>query len=156
MDILGFKKIMFIITCIEILIGSNLYFMVNIGIIYIIEILFTASCIGGTFAIITPGFIKVFGLYVGPELYGLTGISIGIANLLGPFLTMILNEGDYSFLIAFLIGVAFCIIKLVVLFFFDENQKMYDDVDKNKKDMNFELTNNSSNEDSDNENFEKN
>ena len=74
MDKFGFKKLMFIITIIEIIVGSSFYFIVKFEIIYIIKLLLVALCIGGTFTILTPIFVKIFGLFVGPELYRLTGI----------------------------------------------------------------------------------
>ena len=143
MDKFGFKKLMFIITIIEITVGSSFYFIVKFEIIYIIELLLVALCIGGTFTILTPIFVKIFGLFVGPELYGLTGISIGISNLLGPVLMKIISGNDYSFLIIFLIGTGFCIIKLIVVIFFDENQKMYDDINDIKKNIDVEMINDS-------------
>ena len=48
-----------------------------------------------------------------------------------------------SFLIMFLIGTGFCIIKLIVLIFFDENNKMYNDINDIKKNIDMEMTDNS-------------
>jgi MFS family permease len=144
MDKFGFKKLMYIITIIEIIVGSSLYFIVEFGILFIIELILVSLCIGGTFTILTPIFIQIFGLYVGPELYGLTGISIGISNISGPLLMRIFPGKNSSFLIMFLIGTGFCIIKLIVLIFFDENNKMYNDnIDDIKKNIDMEMTDNS-------------
>jgi len=141
---------MYIITGIEIIVGISFYFIVKIEIIYIIELLLIALCIGGTFAILTPIFINVFGLFVGPELYGLTGISIGFSNVLGPFLLELFSEDNSSFLIIFLIGTGLCIIKLIVLIFFDENKKMYNDIDDFTKNIDMQMISNDSINDDEN------
>jgi len=144
MDKFGFKKLMFIITIIEIIVGSSLYFIIEFGILFIIELILVSLCIGGTFTILTPIFIQIFGLYVGPELYGLTGISIGISNISGPLLMRLFSSGENSsFLIMFLIGTGFCVIKLIVLIFFDENNKKYNDINDIKKNIDMEMTDNS-------------
>lgn len=144
MDKFGFKKLMFIITIIEIIVGSSLYFIIEFGILFIIELILVSLCIGGTFTILTPIFIQIFGLYVGPELYGLTGISIGISNISGPLLMGLFSSGESSsFLIMFLIGTGFCVIKLIVLIFFDENNKKYNDINDIKKNIDMEMTDNS-------------
>ena len=125
MDKFGFKKLMFIITILEIIIGSTLYFIVDYKDIYILELLFVASCIGGTYTILAPTFVKIFSLYIGTELYGITGISIGLSNIIGPLFMQLLTEENKSYLIIFLTGVGLCLIKLIILIFFDENKKMY-------------------------------
>ena len=141
LDKFKFKKIMIVITIIEIIVGSTIYFMVEYQIIYIIELLFVALCIGGSFSIIIPAFIDIFGLIIGPELYGLSLIFISIANLLGPILITLIGKAEYSYLIIFSFGAGLCIIKLIVLFFFDENQKMFDDADNIKKKIDIEMSN---------------
>ena len=137
MDLFGFKVLMFIITFIEILIACTLYFSVNSPIIYIISILLISACIGGHFSILSPVFNKIFGLEKGPEMYGLTGNFIGIASISGPIMTNFLLEDKPDFLIVFLVGGALCIVKLVVLIFFNEDDKfkysLIDDLMKDGK-----------------------
>ena len=121
MDKFGFKILMFIITGIEITISITLYFSVNIGFLYIISVLLISACIGGHFSILSPVFNKIFGLEKGPEMYGLTGNFIGVASISGPLMTNFILNDEGDFLIVFLIGGVLCVIKLIVLFFFDEN-----------------------------------
>ena len=121
MDKFGFKVLMFIITGIEIAISISLYFTVKITILYILSILLISACIGGHFSILSPVFNKIFGMERGPEMYGLTGIFIGVASICGPLMTKFLLNDPGDFLAVFLIGGALCVIKLIVLFFFDEN-----------------------------------
>ena len=123
MDKFGFKALMFIITSIEILIASTLYFSVFNPILYIISILLISACIGGHFSILSPVFNKIFGLEKGPEMYGLTGNFIGIASISGPIMTNFLLKEKPDFLIVFLVGGALCVVKLVVLIFFKEDDQ---------------------------------
>ena len=116
---------MYLITIIEILIGSSIYFIVKFKEIYMIELLLTAICIGGSYVILAPTFVKIFSLSIGPELYGITGISIGVANIMGPVFIEFFSADNISFLTLFFIGVGSCIVKIIDLFFFDENIRLY-------------------------------
>lgn len=123
MDKFGFKILMFVITVIEMIIAATLYFSVQYPVIYVISILLIAACIGCHFSILSPCFNKIFGLEVGPEMYGLTGNFIGIASICGPIMTKFIIKEKSDYLYAFLVGGTFCMIKIFVLFFFDENDK---------------------------------
>ena len=116
---------MYLITIIEILIGSSIYFIVKFKEIYMIELLLTAICIGGSYVILAPTFVKIFSLSIGPELYGITGISIGVANIMGPVFIEFFSADNISFLTLFFIGVGSYIVKIIDLFFFDENIRIY-------------------------------
>ena len=123
MDKLGFKTLMFIITIIEVTVGSTLYFMVEYEAIFVIEVLLIGACIGGNFVILAPTFKKIFGLQIGPELYGITGNFIGFASLCGPLMTNFILKTKKDFLIVFLIGGGLCMIKLYFTLMFDEDDK---------------------------------
>ena len=126
MDKFGFKVLMFVITGIEIAIGTSLYFSINVAALYISSVLLISACIGGHFAILSPVFNKIFGL----EMYGITGNFIGVASICGPILTNFILHEKSDFLIVFLVGAGLCVIKLVVLIFFDENDKyIYDSIE---------------------------
>ena len=130
MDLFGFKVLMFIITGIEILIASTFYFFAKYALLYIISVLLVSACIGGHFAILSPVFNKIFGLERGPEMYGVTGNFIGIASICGPIFTnFILNETS-DFFVVFSVGGGLCVLKFIILIFFDENDKYkYNKVD---------------------------
>ena len=139
MDKFGFKVLMFIITAIEIIISATLYFSVQIEALYIISVLLISACLGGHFAILSPVFNKVFGLEKEPEMYGLTGNFIGIASVSGPLMSNFILKEKKDFLIVFLIGGALCVVKFVVLIFFNENvkfkyKKSDDNLIENEKD----------------------
>jgi MFS family permease len=140
LDKLKFKKLMFLITILEIIVGFSLYFIVKIEVIYIIELLLVAICIGGSLSILSPTFVEIYGLFLGPEIYGLTGISISLSGLLGPVLISLMAKFEYNYLYTFLIGGGLCVIKLIALILFDENEKMYDDNNDAQKKINYEMT----------------
>ena len=123
LDKYGFKLLMTIITFIEITVGTCLYFMVKIYPVYIILVLFAASCIGGNFCILTPVFNQIFGLEMGPEVYAVTSIAIGTANICGPLIVNLFLKENSDFLYAFLLGATLSVIKLCVLVFFDDDEK---------------------------------
>ena len=122
MDKFGFKTLMFAITIMEVTVGISLFFVVNVSFLFVICVLCIGACIGGNFVILAPTFNKIFGLQTGPELYGITSISIGMANLSGPILTKFMLNENKDYLIAFLIGAALSFAKLIILFFFKEEQ----------------------------------
>ena len=120
MDKYGFKLLMYIITSLEILISASIYFAVINDYIYILYISLVLVCIGGTFSILAPEFIRIFGIIYGPEIYGLTGISIGIANFIGLLLCKFFMKNEKYYLLTFLIGTVLCIIKLFILIYFKD------------------------------------
>ena len=120
MDKLGFRTLMFAITTIEVSVGISLYFIVKLHFLFVFCVLLIGACIGGNFVILAPTFNKIFGLQIGPELYGITSISIGIANISGPILTTLILKENKDYLIAFLIGASLSFTKFILLFFFKE------------------------------------
>ena len=122
MDKFGFKTLMFAITIMEVTVGISLFFVVNVSFLFVICVLCIGACIGGNFVILAPTFNKIFGLQTGPELYGITSISIGMANLSGPIMTKFILNENKDYLIAFLIGAALSFAKFIILFFFKEEQ----------------------------------
>ncbi len=122
MDKFGFRTLMFAITTIEVTVGVSLYFVVKFAPLFVICVLLIGACIGGNFVILAPTFNKIFGLQIGPELYGITSISIGIANISGPILTTLILKENKDYLIAFLIGASLSFTKIILLFFFKEEQ----------------------------------
>ena len=122
MDKFGFRTLMFAITTIEVTVGVSLYFVVKFAPLFVICVLLIGACIGGNFVILAPTFNKIFGLQIGPELYGITSISIGIANISGPILTTLILKENKDYLIAFLIGSSLSFCKIILLLFFNENK----------------------------------
>ena len=123
MDKFGFKPLMSVIAFIEIIIAASFYFIVKINILYLICVLLIAFCIGGHFSILAPLFNKVYGVSIGPQIYGICGLFIGLANMTGPLLCAFFLKEKTDFLVAFLIAGSLVIIKIICLFFFDENEK---------------------------------
>ena len=125
MDKFGFRTLMFAITTIEVSVGVSLYFIVKFSPLFVFCVLLIGACIGGNFVILAPTFNKIFGLQIGPELYGITSISIGIANISGPILTTLILKENKDYLIAFLIGASLSCSKFILLCFFKEEQYQF-------------------------------
>ena len=123
MDKFGFKPLMITITLIEVIISASLYYLTFSPVIYIIGVLLIASCIGGNFTIIPPCYNKIFSIELGPKVYGISGNFIGVTSVCGPLMTKFLIKKTSDYLIVFLISCFIASIKLVVLFFFNENDK---------------------------------
>ena len=125
MDKFGFRTLMFAITTIEVTVGVSLYFIVKVPPLFVICVLLVGACIGGNFVILAPTFNKIFGIQTGPELYGITSISIGIANICGPILTTVILKEKKDYLVAFLVGASLSFCKIILLFFFKEEEYQF-------------------------------
>ena len=125
MDKFGFRTLMFAITIIEVTVGVSLYFIVSVPFLFVICVLCIGACIGGNFVILAPTFKKIFGIQTGPELYGITSIAIGVANICGPILTTIILKENKDYLIAFLIGASLSFSKIILLLFFKETEYVF-------------------------------
>lgn len=123
MDKYGFKPLMIAITSIEVIISALLYFLTFSSFIYSLCVLLIALCIGGNFTIISPCFNKIFGIELGPKVYGISGNFIGISSICGPLMTKFIIKEVNDYLIVFWISCFIAAVKLGVLYKFDENDK---------------------------------
>ena len=121
MDKIGFKILMFIISIIEISVSTTIYYFADNPFIFIFENMLVACCLSGTTTLI-PLFHKIFGKEYGAELYGLTGLFIGLASLVGPLLIKIIVKEDEDYLTVYLIGGGLCFLKTIALICFKENK----------------------------------
>ena len=129
LDQFGFKILMYIITVLEIITSCTIYFTVEYDGIYIIMVLITAACIGGNFCCISPLYTLIYGIEVGPQMFALAGNIMGLAQFSGPILVKFLLSEKKHYLLTFLIGGTLCVSKLIVLLFFDENEKINIDME---------------------------
>lgn len=113
-----------IIGFIEILSSSLLYFAVKYDFLYIILVLMIAACLGGNFVCIIPLYTQIYGMDAGPRMYALTGAVIGTLQFCGPLIVKFLLSEKKDYLIIFLVCGSLCLIKLVVLGFFDDKEKI--------------------------------
>ncbi len=127
-DMCEFIKLMYIITGIEILIAGSLYFSAMNDSLYILFILSIGICIGGNLSILAPEFNRKFGIFFGPEIYGICGIFIGISNLASCLLTKFLFLEKFHYVLGYLIGGSLCICKLGILIFFFDKQPLMNKV----------------------------
>jgi MFS family permease len=121
MDKFNFKILMFIISFIELGVSTTIYYFANNPYIFVLENILVACCLSGS-TLFIPLFHKIFGKTYGAQLYGLTGIFIGIASLAGPFLIKLIVKEDEDYLTVYLIGGALCFIKTLALICFKENR----------------------------------
>ena len=140
LDKFGFKILMNIIGTIEIVSSSLLYFAVKYDFFYILLVLMIAACLGGNFVCIIPLYTQIYGMDAGPRMYALTGAIIGILQFFGPLLVKFLLSEKKDYLIIFLVCGSLCLIKFVVLGFFDDKEKIrvnenVDDDDEKKQDL---------------------
>ena len=82
MDKFGFKILMFIICFFELGVSATIYYIADNPYAFVIENMLIALSLSGSTMLI-PLFHKIFGKDFGAELYGLTGIFIGLASLIG-------------------------------------------------------------------------
>ena len=137
LDKFGFKILMNIIAIIEIISSSLIYYAVENDFFYILIVLLIATCLGGNFVCIIPLYTQIYGMDAGPRMFALTAAIIGILQFCGPLLVKFFLSEKKDYLIAFLIYGTFCVIKLVVLGFFDDKEKIkvhrnIEGIEKNK------------------------
>ena len=121
MDIFGFKILMFIICFFELGVSATIYYFADNPYVFVIENILIALSLSGSTMLI-PLFHKIFGKDFGAELYGLTGIFIGLASLVGPFLIKLIVKEVEDYLTVYYIGVGLSLIKTIALICFKENK----------------------------------
>ena len=131
LDKFGFKILMYTLTSLEIISSCTIYFTVQYDALYIMMVLIVAACLGGNFCCISPLYTLIYGIEVGPQMYALAGIVMGIAQFCGPILVKFILSSKRDYLVTFLVGGTFCVCKLGVLLFFDDTEKI--DVDLEEK-----------------------
>jgi hypothetical protein len=109
----------------ELIISASIYYSTSISILFIIETLLIAACQSGTFVLLIPTFHKTFGPKNGASIYGITGILVGLAALLGPILTQQFKGEQTDYLKVYLIGSAAVSFNLIILILFRETAYMY-------------------------------
>lgn len=129
-----------IIAITEIISSSVLYFTVEYDLLYILFVLLIAACLGGNFVCIIPQYTQIYGMDAGPRMYALTGAVIGILQFCGPLLVKFFLSEKKDYLITFLSSGSLCVIKLVILIFFDDKEKIRinKDISCNEKNNNLE------------------
>ncbi len=93
-------------------------------------VLIVAACLGGNFCCISPLYTLIYGIEVGPQMYALAGIVLGISQFCGPLLVKFILSEKKHYLLTFLIGGTFCMSKLIVLLFFDHTETINIDLDE--------------------------
>ena len=103
------------------MVSFTIYYFASNPLIFVTENILIAMCLSGTTMLI-PLFHKIFGKDFGAEMYGITGIFIGLASLVGPFLIKLIVKDVEDYLTVYYIGGGLCIIKTIALICFKENK----------------------------------
>lgn len=130
LDKFGFKILMGTITLLEVIVACTIYFIVEYDVLFVIIVLISAECLGGNFCCLSPVYTIIYGIEVGPQMYSLAGVVMGIAQFSGPIITKFIISAKKDYLIVFIIGGSLCLIKFGVLFFFDDKEKINVDLDE--------------------------
>ena len=125
LDKFSFKMLMGLILLTELIVSASIYHSASIVTMYLIENFCIATCLSGTFVMITPTFHKTFGPKNGTSVYGLTGMLVGLASLLGPITTKLLISENTDYLKVYLIGSVAVALNLIVLTIFVEKPYIY-------------------------------
>lgn len=123
-DKIGFKIPFLIISILELILAGTYYFAGKKGGIYFLVNILVAFCLGGTFTLLPPIFNKSFGFKYGFQMYGITGVVIGIATFSGPFLVkgFIRKGEEKEYLTMYLVGGSFVVLQLVATLCIKENE----------------------------------
>ena len=123
-DKFKFKEILFFILIIQLIISLSIYFIAyyKFLIIYIIENLIIAILNSGIFTLLAPTFSKFFGIKYGAEIFGITGIIVGISCFGGPIIAKFIIKENTDYLILYLTSSGIILITIVFLIFFKEEK----------------------------------
>ena len=133
-DKFSFKQILFFILFIQLIISLSIYFIAyyKFLIIYIIENLIIAILNSGIFTLLAPTFSKIFGIKYGADIFGITGITVGISCFGGPIIAKFVIKENRDYLILYLSCAGVILVTIGFLVFFKEEKF----IDKNN---NFEI-----------------
>lgn len=118
-DKFGFKKLIILNCCLNLLVGSTFYFSVKIKALFIIEAVIVSALLAAPFTLIPSGVQFFFGPKYATEIYGVTFFAFGFSSFIAPILSKVLqlgkNEDTTPFLIIYLVGVFFGGLALIII-----------------------------------------
>jgi len=123
-DKLGFKRVYFVLLCIQILISGTTHFVCNFNsVMYVIWVCLSYWCLGGQFAMAPPLVVKMFGPEYGGLIYSLMFSAFSFSSLAGFLVSNYLIQiiGDDAL---FYIAAGLSCVSLILLVFFTE-EKLY-------------------------------
>ena len=120
-DCYKFKPLILVFTLLEIIIPIIIVFITVNDLFYYLISLFGLFVFASIQVLLYSELTRIFGIHSGPEILSINLAFIGIFNLTILCLKTFIGEEISKFNIIYILGVIMCFIKLLVIFFFDEN-----------------------------------
>lgn len=120
-DCYKFKPLILVFTLLEIIIPIIIVFITVNDLFYYLISLFGLFVFASIQVLLYSELTRIFGIHSGPEILSINLAFIGIFNLTILCLKTFIGEEISKFNIIYILGAIICFIKLLVIFFFDEN-----------------------------------
>ena len=120
-DCYKFKPLILVFTLLEIIIPIIIIFINVNDLFYYLISLFGLFVFASIQVLLYSELTRIFGIHSGPEILSINLAFIGIFNLTILCLKTFIGEEISKFNIIYILGAIICFIKLIVIFFFDEN-----------------------------------
>jgi predicted MFS family arabinose efflux permease len=120
-DCYKFKPLILVFTLFEIIIPIIIIFITVNDLFYYLISLFGLFVFASIQVLLYSELTRIFGIHSGPEILSINLAFIGIFNLTILCLKTFIGEEISKFNIIYILGAIICFIKLIVIFFFDEN-----------------------------------
>ena len=120
----------YLILCsVQIACSASYYFSARNGITFLIATLVAVLGYAGQATMFPPFVGKIFGMNNSVTMLGILGIFNGVSSLLGPIIQTFIISDVTDYLIVFLIACGLTVVSLVLLFFVNDKEFEYKDVD---------------------------
>ena len=120
-DCYKFKPLILVFSLLEIIIPIIIVFITVNDLFYYLISLFGLFVFASIQVLLYSELTRIFGIHSGPEILSINLAFIGIFNLTILCLKTFIGEEISKFNIIYILGPILCFIKLIVIFFFDEN-----------------------------------
>ena len=120
-DCYKFRPLILVFTLLEIIIPIIIVFITVNDLFYYLISLFGLFVFASIQVLLYSELTRIFGIHSGPEILSINLAFIGICNLTILCLKTFIGEEISKFNIIYILGAIICFIKLIVIFFFDEN-----------------------------------
>mgnify|MGYP002626955204 CR=1 FL=1 len=120
-DCYKFRPLILVFTLLEIIIPIIIVFITVNNLFYYLISLFGLFVFASIQVLLYSELTRIFGIHSGPEILSINLAFIGIFNLTILCLKTFIGEEISKFNIIYILGAIICFIKLIVIFFFDEN-----------------------------------
>ena len=128
-DKFGFKKLMSFVYIMILILSSTFYFIIEIKPLVVIYLIFISSFAAAPFTLIPSAVQEIFDVKFAGEVYGGTFYAFGLASILAPILSKILDlsgsKTNTPYLFIYLSGGILSLIGMIFLYFLNINKYKY-------------------------------